>query len=61
MRKMSVTRAERRKKEIARAKQRTNLRDEMRVLPFETEDGLLAQTKIGGKIASTTVKGSWNK
>ncbi len=59
--KMSFTRAERRKKEIARAKKRTNLRYEMRVFPFETEDGLKAQTKIGGEIASTTVKGSWNK
>ena len=58
---MSFTRAERRKKEIARAKERTNLRYKMRVLPFETEDGIKAQTKIGGKIASTTVKGSWNK
>lgn len=59
--KMSHTRAERRKREIARAKKRTNLRYEMRVLPFETEDGLRAQTKIGGEVASTTVKGSWNK
>ena len=59
--KMSYTRAARRKKEIARAKERTNLRYKMRVLPFETEDGLKAQTKIGGKIAITTVKGSWNK
>lgn len=59
--KMSHTRAKRRKKEIARAKERTTRRYEMRVLPFETEDGLRAQTKIGGEIASTTVKGSWNK
>ncbi len=59
--KMSYNRAARRKKEIARAKERTNLRYKMRVLPFETEDELKAQTKIGGKIASTTVKGSWNK
>ncbi len=59
--KMSHTRAERRKKEIARAKKRTYLRYKMQVLPFETEDGLKAQTKIGGEIASTTVRGSWNK
>ena len=59
--KMSTTRAERRKKEIARAKDRTNLRYKMRVLPFETEDGLKAQTKIGGEIASTNTRGSWNK
>ena len=59
--KMSTNRAERRKKEIARAKERTNLRYKMRVLPFETEDGLKAQTKIGGEIGSTTTRGSWNK
>ena len=59
--KMSHTRAERRKREIARAKERTDRRYKMKVLPFETEDGLKAQTKIGGKIASTTTRGSWNK
>ena len=59
--KMSHTRAARRKREIARAKERTDLRYKMRVLPFETEDGLRSQTKIGGKIASTTTRGSWNK
>ena len=58
---MSTTRAKRRKKEIARAKERTELRYKMCILPFETEDGIKAQTKIGGEIASTTVKGSWNK
>ena len=45
---MSVTRAERRKKEIAEAKRRTALRYEMSMMPFETEDGLKTQTKNGG-------------
>lgn len=45
---MSFLRAERRKKEIARAKERTKLRYEMSFMPFKTEDGLKEQTKIGG-------------
>lgn len=59
--KMSYTRASRRKKEIARAKERSKLRQEMRVLPFETEDGLKEQTKIGGELRSQAARGSWNK
>lgn len=59
--KMSRLRAGRRKKEIGRSKERTRLRYKMRVMPFETEDGLKQQTKIGGEIASTTTRGSWNK
>lgn len=46
--KMSYIRAERRKKEIARAKERKELRYKMSFMPFETEDGLKEQTKIGG-------------
>jgi len=59
--KMSHTRAERRKKEIARAKERTALRYEMGFMPFETEDGLREQTKIGGELGHRTPRGSWNK
>ena len=59
--KMSHTRAERRKKEIARAKERTELRYEMGLRPFETEDGLKEQTKIGGELRSNAARGSWNK
>ena len=59
--KMSFTRAERRKKEIARAKERTELRYNMKILPFETEDGLKEQTKIGGELRGGAARGSWNK
>ena len=59
--KMSTTRAERRKKEIARAKERTELRYKMTHLPFETEDGSKEQTKIGGELSHRTPRGSWNK
>ena len=45
---MSVTRAERRKREIAESKRRKLLRYEMSFMPFGTEDGLKEQTKIGG-------------
>lgn len=45
---MSFLRAERRKREIARAKERTELRYQMSFMPFETEDGLKEQKKIGG-------------
>lgn len=44
---MSFLRAERRKKEIARAKERTALRYKMSFMPFDTEDGLKEQKKIG--------------
>ena len=59
--KMSQTRAERRKKEIDRAKERTELRREMQIRPFETEEGLKEQTKIGGELRSSAARGSWNK
>jgi len=45
---MSATRAERRKREIARAKKLKELRYKMSFMPFETEDGLKEQKKIGG-------------
>lgn len=48
--KMSWLRADRRKKEIAKAKERTQLRYEMTLGPFKTEDGLKDQTKIGGAV-----------
>lgn len=47
---MSYTRAERRKREIARAKERTAKRYEMTLGAFETEEGLKEQTKIGGAV-----------
>ena len=56
---MSFTRAERRKKEIAEAKRRTQLRYEMKILPFKTEDGLKEQTKIGGETRATAQR--WDK
>ena len=46
--KMTPTRAARRKKEIEKSKERTELRYQMSFNPFETEDGEKAQTKIGG-------------
>jgi hypothetical protein len=45
---MSETRASRRKKEIELAKERKRLRYQMSHLPFDTEDGKVQQTKIGG-------------
>ena len=47
--KMTATRAQRRKKETQRAKERTAKRWKMHIGPFKTEDGLLKQMKIGGK------------
>ena len=47
---MSHLRAARRKREIARAKERKALRYEMAMGPFKTEEGLKEQTKIGGAV-----------
>lgn len=58
---MSFTRSERRKREIAEAKRRTLLRHEMKIYPFDTEDGPKAQTKIGGALRPTAPRGSWNQ
>ncbi len=47
---MSYLRAARRKEEIAKAKERKALRYKMGMSPFETEEGLKEQTKIGGAV-----------
>ena len=59
MTKMSDTRATRRKNEIANAKKRTELRYQMSIEPFETEDGLKDQTKLFGKVRRESQR--WNK
>lgn len=59
--KMTATRAQRRKRKIALSQERSDLRYKMKVQPFETEDGLKEQTKIGGELRETAARGSWNK
>ncbi len=59
MTKMSYLRAMQRKKEIANAKKRTELRYQMAITPFETEDGLKDQTKLFGEVRRESQR--WDK
>ena len=56
---MSYTRATRRKNEIANAKKRTELRYQMAIAPFETEDGIKDQTKLFGAVRRESQR--WDK
>lgn len=56
---MSYTRAARRKREIANAKKRTELRYQMSIEPFETPDGLKDQTKLFGAVRRDSQR--WDK